>query len=396
MISDVAIIDAGRTTFGELYETEPQKLVEQAFLDTSKKSGISRYDLKACFLSTYFLPLTNKIGAQEGFASHVMGIHVPMDPSRSFSSALSNAYNAIKAGRYDLVLVGGVEKMTDRWDKIKDDLMLLEDPISYYTGATPETNHELMLREYVKKHSIQGESFEDFNKALAHIAVKNHSNATKNENAQYRRKISVENVLEARGRRSLGTYDFAPISDGASAILLASSKVAKEYTDKPVYVYGLASATDDVSHQARDDRIGFLSTRLAIENALKMAETDKEKINLLELSDKSTMLEMISLEDLGFAERGKAWLDILKSCESGKGCYEINGKKLFVNMDGGLKANGNPLGASGGAQIYEIVKQLRGEAGERQVKEEMKYGLVSEIEGFGFKSNVTILGVDNE
>jgi acetyl-CoA C-acetyltransferase len=396
MKSDVAIIDVGRTMFGEHYEIEPQKLIEEAFLDASKKSGIGRKNLEACFLSTYFLPQTNKIGAPEGFVSYVMGTHVPMETSKSFSSAFSNAYNAIASGRYKLILVGGVEKMTDRLSKARDDLMILEDPLSFYAGATPETNHELMLREYIRKYDIHDKSLEELNMALAQMSVKNHKNALKNENAQFRKEISVDTVLRARKKKSLGTFDFAPISDGAATVLLASSKIADQYTDNPVYVFGLGSATDYISHQARNERSGFLSTQLAMENALKMAKLERKQIKLLEIYDQSTVTGMVSFEDLGFAEKGKVWNDIYKSFECGKEHYEINGRQLFVNTNGGLKADGNPLGATGGAQIYEVFRQLRGEAKERQVKEKINYGIVSEIEGFGIKSYVTILGVNNE
>jgi acetyl-CoA C-acetyltransferase len=107
-------------------------------------------------------------------------------------------------------------------------------------------------------------------------------------------------------------------------------------------------------------------------------------------------MEMISLEDLGFCERGKAWRNIYESCQDYKGYYEVDGEKLFVNVNGGLKADGNPLGATGGAQIFEVFKQLRNEAGERQVKsdKELKYGCALELEGFGTKGYVHILGRD--
>jgi len=399
MRSDVAIVGADRTAFGELYEREPLALIEEAFLNVSKncgiykEGGVSRKDLEGCFLSTYFLQQTNKIGSPDGFVSEKMGIHVPIQISRSFSSALSCAYDAIKSGKHNLVLVGGVEKMTDRLGKIRDDIMLLEDPSSYYAGATPETNHELMLREYVKKYGIQGEPLQSFNRTLAQIAVKNHRNATKNPKAQYQKEINVDSVLRARGRRYLGTFDFAPVSDGASAVLLASSKVASNYTDKPVYIVGLANATDFLSHQARKDRERFLATRLAMQDALKMAGVGKEQIGLLEVHDQSTFTEMISLEDLGFAEDGKGWTEIRGSLENNKPFYEIGGRPVYVNTNGGLKADGNPFGATGGAQFCEVFQQLRGEAGERQIKE-LKNGLVQEVEGFGIKADVTILGVE--
>jgi len=393
-----AIIAAGRTRFGEHYEKEPEKLIEEAWLKASHEANTERKDLEACYLSDYFLPITNKLGLEEGFLSELTELHVPMEVTRSFGSALSNACNAIQAGKYSMVLVGGIEKMTDRWDKIRDDLMLLEDPWSYYAGGTPEANHELMLRAFIKKHGIEGDSLEKLNLALAHVSVKNHANATKNEYAQYQRKITVEQVLNARkeARRPLGLYDFAPISDGASVIILANEKVAQEHTSKPVYVCGSSSATDYLSFSAREDLTRFIVTEMATKKALEMAHASLSDIQVLELYDQSTFMEMVSLEDMGFCQCGKAWQTIYESLQNGKDYYEVDGRKLFVNTNGGLKADGNPLGATGGAQIFEIFKQLRGEAGERQVKSEsdLKYGCTLELEGFGTKGYVYVLGRD--
>jgi acetyl-CoA C-acetyltransferase len=392
------IVSAGRTKFGEHYEKQPERLMEEAWLKASEDVGLERKDLEACYLSDYFLLITNKLGLEEGFLSELTELHVPMDVARSFSSAFVNACNAIQAGKYSLVLVGGIEKMTDRWDKIRDDLMLLEDPWSYYAGCTPEANHELMLRAYVKSYGITGENLEKLNIALAQISVKNHLNALKNEYAQYQRKITVEQVLEARkaARRPLGLYDFAPISDGATAVILASEDIAKKLTDKPVYVLGSASATDYLTYPSREDLTGFVASRLAMEKALKMAGIGLWDIQILEVYDQSTVMEMVSLEDLGFCQRGTAWKNIYESCQNYRGYYCIGGKKLFVNMNGGLKADGNPLGATGGAQIFEVFKQLKGEAGERQVLDDkpLRYGCVLELEGFGTKGHVHIFGVE--
>jgi len=393
-----AIVAVGRTRFGEHYEKEPEKLIEEAWLKASEEADIERRDLEACYLSDYFLPITNKLGLEEGFLSELTELHVPMEVTRSFSSALSNACNAIQAGRYNIVLVGGIEKMTDRWDKIRDDLMLLEDPWSYYAGCTPEANHELMLRAYVKKHGVKGDDIEKLDIALAQVSVKNHLHATKNEYAQYQRKITVEQVLNARkeARKPLGLYDYAPISDGAAVVILTSEEVARKFTDKPVYVLGSSSATDYLTFPARDDMTHFLVSEVAMKKALKMARIGLWDIQIVELYDQSTVMEMISLEDLGFCEQGKAWRSIYENCQDYKGYYKINGRKLFVNMNGGLKADGNPLGATGGAQVFETFKQLRGEAGKRQVKsdKELKYGCVLELEGFGTKGYVYILGRD--
>jgi len=390
-----AIIGVGRTKFGEHYEKGPEMLIEEAWLKASESAGIERKDIEACYSSDYFLQLTNKIGIEEGFVSEFSELHVPMEKTRSFSSALLNACNAVQSGRYSIVLVGGVEKMTDRWDKIRDDLMLLEDPWSYYAGCTPEANHELMLREYVKKYKISGKSLETFNLALAYISVKNHHHARMNEYAQFQSEVSVDKVLKERlnARKSLGIYDFAPISDGATALILASSKMAKEHSDVPIRVVGSSSATDYITFPSRDDRTSFMASAMAMKDALKMADIDVVDIQIAEVYDQSTLLEMISLEDLGFSQRGKAWLHIYNSCKDYEGFYEFDGKRLFVNTNGGLKADGNPLGATGGAQVFEVVKQLKGEAGNRQVSSdgELQYGCVLELEGFGTKSYVHIL-----
>ncbi len=391
-----AIISVGRTKFGEHYEIEPENLVEEAGLAALNSAKIERRDLHACHFADYFLPITNKIGLEEGFLSELLELNVPMEITRSFSSALSNACNAVLAGKYDLVLIGGMEKMTDRWDKIRDDLMLLEDPWSYYAGCTPEANHDLMLRAYVKRYRITGEKLNILNTALAEFSVKNHRNAMKNKYAQFRKEISVDTVMQARARerRPLGLFDFAPISDGASALILTNSDIAPSYTDKPIYILGHALATDYITFPSRNDLTGFVATRLATRDALKMAGIQLDDISILELYDQSTVMGMVSLEDLGFCEKGEAWMNIYKSCQKNEEYYELNGKKIFVNMNGGLKADGNPLGATGGAEIFEVFKQLRQEADERQVKigGELRYGCVHELEGFGTKAYVHILG----
>jgi acetyl-CoA C-acetyltransferase len=392
------IIGVGRTKFGEHYESEPETLIEEAWLKASDSAGIERKNLNAAFIADYFLQITNKIGLEEGFLSQLTELHIPMEKTRSFSSALKNACNTIQSGKYDLVLVGGVEKMTDRWDKIRDDLMLLEDPWSYYVGGTPEANHELMLREYVKQYGISGSQLQTFEVALAQIAVKNHKNAMQNEYAQYHNQISLETVLRERqnARRPLGLYDFAPVSDGATALILASPEIAGKITNRRICVVGSTSATDYISYPAREKRTGFIATSIAMTNALKTADIEVGDIQIAELYDQSTFLEMISLEDLGFSQRGLAWQDIAESCEDFKGFYRTEKKELYVNTDGGLKADGNPLGATGGAQIYEIVKQLQDEAGNRQVKVDgdLQFGCVLELEGFGTKAYVHILRRD--
>ena len=396
-----AIVAVGRTKFGEHYGKEPEKLIEEAWLAASQECNIERRDLEACYLSDCFLPITNKLGLEEGFLSELTELHVPMEVTRSVSAALLTACQAIQAGVFNTVLVGGIEKMTDRWDKIRDDLMLLEDPWSYYAGGTPETNHELMLRAYMKKYGVTGKNIDKLNVALAQIAVKNHANAINNEYAQFQRAITVDQVLKARkvAQKPLGLYDFAPVSDGASALIVTSEKEAKKIVDTPVYVMGYSSATDYLNFPARDDLTHFAATKIAIRNALRMTRMTPWNLHLVEVYDQSTVMELVSLEDLGFCEPGTAWKSINESCRDYKGYYEINGNRLFVNTNGGLKADGNPLGATGGAQIFEVFRQLRGEAGKRQVgidDTSPQFGCTLEFEGFGTKAYISILGREKD
>ena len=392
-----AIVAVGRTKFGEHYGKEPEKLIEEAWLAASQECNIERRDLEACYLSDCFLPITNKLGLEEGFLSELTELHVPMEATRSVSAALLTACQAIQAGVCDTALVGGLEKMTDRWDKIRDDLMLLEDPWSYYAGGTPETNHELMLRAYMKKYGVTGENLKKLHIALAQIAVKNHANATKNKYAQFQREITVDQVFRARkiSQKPLGLFDFAPISDGASALILTSEAIAKKITEKPVYVMGYSSATDYLNFPARDDLTHFVATKIAMKKALKMSGKNLRDLKIVEVYDQSTVMEMVALEDLGFCEPGTSWKSINESCNDNKGYYEMNGNRVFVNTNGGLKADGNPLGATGGAQIFEVFKQVRGEAGKRQVETNQAHpriGCTLEFEGFGTKAYVSILG----
>ncbi|MEM1538743.1 MAG: hypothetical protein QXK12_08325 [Candidatus Nezhaarchaeales archaeon] len=392
MMNLPAIIGVGRTKFGEHYDKDPEALIEEAGLEALDSAGLERRHIECCFFSNYFLQLTNKVGLEEGFMSELLELHVPMENSRSFSSALFNAYHALMSGRFKIALVGGVEKLTDRWDKVRDDLMLLEDPWSYYAGGTPEANHVLMLKQYVKQNKLGEAERMKLLTGLAKISVKNHAYGAENRYAHfYGRRISVEEVIKARNPEPLGLYDFAPVSDGAAAAIVTTAELAKQYTDKPVYVKGFASSTDFVSFASRPDKIGFLSTRIAVSEALKMAHLYPTSIGLAEVYDQSTLMEMVALEDLGFIRKGKAWEIVYESLKGVKEPYSINGRKLYVNTSGGRKADGNPLGASGGAQIYEVVKQLKGEAGPRQVDLDVAMGLVLEHEGFGTKAYVHIL-----
>ena len=348
-------------------------------------------------MSDCFLPITNKLGLEEGFLSELTELHVPMEVTRSFSAALLTACHAIQAGVYNTVLVGGIEKMTDRWDKIRDDLMLLDDPWSYYAGGTPESNHELLMRAYIKKHHLDGEGQEKLNLALAQISVKNHCNAVNNKYAQFKKAITVDQVLKTRkeAHKPLGMLDFAPISDGASAIILTSGTAAKKLNAEPVYILGCGSATDYLNYPAREDLSHFLAAKLAMKTATQAAKTDLSEVQVVEVYDQSTMMELVSLEDLGFF---RTWNSLenqsMMTLKTIKSILKqmANNSSLILMVDSKLTAI--HLAQQGGS-IYEIYNQIKGTAAERQVRVDgalPKKGCVLEFEGFGTKAYATILG----
>ncbi len=404
MVVYSSIIGVGRTVFGEHYEKDPEDLIEEAGLNALINANIERKDIEAIYISDYFLQVTNKIGIEEGFLAELLNLNIPMERFRSFSSALMNACLAIYSGRYNIVLVGGVEKISDRLDKIRDDLMMLYDPWTYYSGGTPESSHELMLREYIKTYNIGKEYYDKFMRSLAYVSVKSHKFGSKNKYAQfYGREIKIDDVLNARyvSKGILGIYDYAPPitghpSDGSTVAIITSPRIAYEYSDKPIHIVGLGSATDYISYTLRPQRIGFKSVKLAGSKALSEAGISINDIQIAELYDQSTIMEAILLEDLGFCSCGKSWEIIYNSYIKNKLYYEFSNGVLYVNTNGGLKADGNPLGALGGAQIFEITSQLRGVSNDRQIKVEngLKHGLTVELEGFGTKAYVFVFRGD--
>lgn len=184
------------------------------------------------------------------------------------------------------------------------------------------------------------------------------------------------------------------MSDGATAVVLTSEIVANKMTNRPIFVLACGAATDYLNYSAREDLSRFYSAELAMKSAAQTAQISPSELQLLELPDQSTMTEMVTLEDIGLCQPGTAWKNIYQSYKDNQLYYEVGGKPVYVNTNGGLKADGNPLGAAGGAQIFELYRQLRGEAEDRQIKvpNGLKCGAAVEFEGFGTKAYVSILG----
>jgi len=397
-----AIIGAGRTAFGEQWYKDPEKLLMEAGIGAfeSVDLGLRRRDIQACYFGSFLYQATNKLGLVPGYMARELGINIPMSTTEaacaSGGSAFYNACIAIKSGMYDVVLVGGFEKMTDSPGKIIDDLMFAADPHEFDAGFTFSGLYAAMMAKYIHDY---GRGDQRSIEALAQIACKNHHHAVNNEYAQYRREYTVDDVLKSPLIADpIRLLHCSPISDGAAAVILAKPELAKKYTDTPIYIIGSQQATDDVSLCTRESLTGIKATRLTVGKALKETGLSMANLQIAEVHDCFTIEEAMFLEDSGFYERGKAWEGIYESYESFKGSKHIpyvkDGEELIVNPGGGLKADGHPVGATGVRQIHECFKQLRREAGKHQVGGDLNLALCHNIGGTGGIATVHILARD--
>jgi len=395
-----AIVGAGRTKFGELWYQNPEALLTEAGLKAmeSVEYGLRRKDIQACYFGSFLYQVTNKLALIPGYMSRELGMNIPMSNTEaacgSGGSALYNACLGIRSGEYDVTLVGGFEKMTDRAGKIIDDLMFAGDPHEFDAGYTFAGLYASMMARYI--HDYGDSSDGRCREALALVACKNHHHAVGNEYAQFRREFTVEEVLNSPlVADPIRMLHCSPVSDGAVALVVVSPEVAKEYTDTPIYIVGSQQATDDVSICSRESLTGIKATRLAMEKVLKETSMTMCDIHLAEVHDCFTIEEIFFLEDSGFCERGEGWKTVYDSYESFKGSKHIpyvNGNsELVVNAGGGLKADGHPVGATGVRQVYECFKQLRNEAGGNQVDKELNVALCHNIGGTGGIATVHIL-----
>ncbi len=397
-----AIVGAGRTKFGELWYKNPEELLTEAGLKAmeSVEYGLKRKDIQACYFGSFLYQVTNKLALIPGYMSRELGMNIPMSNTEaacgSGGSALYNACLGIRSGEYDVALVGGFEKMTDRAGKIIDDLMFAGDPHEFDAGYTFAGLYASMMARYIHDYGDDHGSGDRCREALALVACKNHHHAVGNEYAQFRREFTVADVLNSPlVADPIRMLHCSPVSDGAVALVVVSPDVAKEYTDTPIYVVGSQQATDDVSICSRESLTGIKATRLAVEKVLKETGMTMRDIHVAEVHDCFTIEEIFFLEDSGFCKKGEGWKTVYDSYESFKGSKHIpyvNGdKELVVNAGGGLKADGHPVGATGVRQVYECFKQLRNEAGGNQVDRELNVALCHNIGGTGGIATVHIL-----
>ena len=274
----------------------------------------------------------------------------------SSSVALRVALFSIASGMYDVVLVGGVEKMTHlSTTGVTEILAMASDfPFEQWHGISFPGIFGMMAVDHMHRYGTTEEQ-------LAKVAVKNHEHGVLNPKAHFQKRIRVEDVLSSTPVAwPLKLYDCCPRSDGAACLVITSPKVARKFTDTPVDIIGSGQAQDTLGLFERDNFSAMKVTRLAAQQAYKMANVKPEDIDVAEVHDCFTIAEIMAYEDLGFCGAG----------EGGKlideGVTQLGGK-IPVNTSGGLKAKGHPVGATGAAQACEIYLQLTNQADRRQV-----------------------------
>ena len=283
--------------------------------------------------------------------------------------AMRCAIYAIQSGMHDIVLVGGVEKMTHlRTAAVTEILGMASDyPFEQWHGISFPAIFAMMATAHMNKYGTTQEQ-------LAKVAVKNHENGVLNPKAHFQKSITVDDVLKSRTVAwPLKLYDCSPISDGASCLVLTKPRLAGKFTDTPVHIVGSSQAQDTLGLFEREDITTMNVTKLAAKKAYEMARVRPKEIDVSEVHDCFTIAEIMAYEALSFCKPG----------EGGKlideGITRLGGR-IPVNTSGGLKAKGHPVGATGTAQACEIYLQLTGQAGKRQVKG-AEIGLTSNIGG---------------
>lgn len=372
----VAVIGVGLSKFGERWETSFRELAIEAGARALEDAGLEGKDVQALYGSC--MASSSLIGQEHigALLADQMGLN-PIPATRieaacaSGGAALRMGYAAIASGLYDVVAVGGVEKMTE----------VLTEDVATALGGAGDQEWELfngatfpaLYALIAKRHAFEYGTTEE---QMAVCAVKNHANAVHNPFAQYRREIAVGDVMKSGYvAEPLKLLDCSPITDGAAAAILCNASKAKEYVDTPIEIVASAQASDTLALASRSSLTELKATQVAAQQAYKQAGVQAKDVDFAEVHDCFTIAEILAIEDLGFFPKGGGG----KATEEGD--TQINAR-ISVNTSGGLKAKGHPVGATGVAQAVEAVLQLRGEAGKRQV-DKAGVGLTHNVGGSG-------------
>jgi acetyl-CoA C-acetyltransferase len=374
----VAIIGIGDTEFGELWDMSFRDIGIQAGLAAVADANINADQIDALYVGNMgagrFIEQEH-IGALIADYAGLARDHIPATrveaAGASGGLALRQGFQAVASGLHDIVVVGGAEKMMDVSDVESAMIQSSAADQEWETilGATFPALHALIARRHMHEHGTTREQ-------LADVAVKNHKNGSLNPKAQFQREIKRETVLSSPMVSSpLRVFDCAPSSDGAAAVVLCPLDMAKKFTEVPIEIIGSGQASDTLALHHRKDICTMEATKVAARRAFEMAKLTTKDVDVAEVHDNFTISEILAIEDLGFFKKGEGG----RATEAGLTALE---GEIAVNTSGGLKARGDPIGATGLAQAVEIVAQLRGKAGKRQVKD-AAVGLAHNVGGTG-------------
>jgi acetyl-CoA C-acetyltransferase len=379
---EVAVVGAGMTRFGELWQSSLRDLFVEAAVEALNSAGGAGAD----HVDDIFVG--NMSGGQFVGQEHLgplMADHLGMagvaatrveSACASGGAALRAGFMAVASGMSDLVLAAGVEKMTDGADVTNVLATAADQETEVYHGITFPGLYAMIARAYMETH---GATEED----LAWVAVKNHRHGAMNPKAQFQREVTLDQVMgSTMVADPLRLLHCSPVSDGAAAVLLCPLDQAKQYTDRPVKILGSGMASAPMALAERQDPAFLDAVAKSADRAYRMAGVGADDIRVAEVHDCFSIAEICCIEALGLACRGEG-------AQAARGGMTALGGRIPVNTSGGLKSKGHPVGATGIAQTIEIFEQLRGEAGDRQVKG-ARLGLTQNMGGSGASSVVHI------
>ncbi|MFH2036341.1 MAG: thiolase domain-containing protein [Candidatus Zixiibacteriota bacterium] len=383
---DVAVVGVGMTKFGEIWEKSFRDLYVEAALAAIDDAGVNHLDSMTigCMSGGLFVGqehigslMADYLGQKYLAAGRVESA------CASGGLAFRQAYIEVASGMSDIVMAGGVEKMTDiSGDGATYALAGAADQeYEVFHGATFPGLYALMAVAHMTKYGTTRDM-------LSAVSVKNHKNGSKNPFAQYPFEVTMDQVANSvKVADPLNILDCSPITDGAAAVILTTVEMAKKLGKPIIKVIGSGHATDTIALHSREDLTTINATRYAAEKAFEMSGKTIKDINFAEVHDCFTIAEIIVTESLGIFAPGKGGEAALKGETGLEGAFPIN-------TSGGLKSKGHPVGATGVAQVIEVVKQLRGEAENgRQLKTNPKIGMAQNMGGSGGSSLVHILEV---
>ena len=384
----VGVIGVGQTAFVRGYPGSIRELAFDGFKDALRDADISAKDIDTSIICS--APEYDKQRSPAGVLAEYLGL-TPQPTCyletlcSSSSMGLRYAYSLVKSGLHHVVAVIGFQKMSEISSAESQERMGRGGDIQWESpfGTMMPAYYAMYARRHMEEYGTTPED-------LALIRVKAATYGQINEKAVYRRPVTFEMFSDPESPMSgpvaspLRVGDCCANADGASVVLVASEERAKSLSKKPVWILGLGAATASVNLAGRDLFSGLKVAKEAGEQAYKMAGITAKNVNVAEVHDCFTIAEMMAYENLGFAKPGEG-KDLIKSKET----YKEG--SIPVNVDGGLLSKGHPIGATGGSQVRTIVLQLRGEAGDMQVKDP-EIGLVHNIGGVGLYGNVSIFG----